>query len=327
MAFPLTIIRGPAWVLFGAVNIYTKGDITLQIDLPLFTVDTSEYGPVDERVIDRLCKISFVPAGEWALDIPILWPYAVAQSSLPVGSSLCGVNQTLTINAMSGGAPKSWAFGNVYISKQPDLYCTASKTAIGSVEFTGIGISADAWSVSNSVFNATGAATADPETFVDAHIITEGWSGQYTALGGATTPIDTDDDGFTVTSDVKIKQEKTNNLGTVDATFGGMKAHCSFTPAAMSDSALAGLFTGLAQGSGAVRGASLNAYSIATGQSATGTLVLTSAVTGKTITLNGCAPHAMGVNWGAEKWRAGKIDFVTTKIFTAGVPAATFALT
>ncbi len=54
-------------------------------------------------------------------------------------------------------------------------------------------------------------------------------------------------------------------------------------------------------------------------------MVLTSAITGKTITLENCEPYTGGYDFGGNKLGNGEIAFLNTTTFTTGAPNALIA--
>ncbi len=328
---PVNIPRGPAWISWNGLKIYTKDVIAVEVDSSPIEIETSAYGPVDQRFNDRVIKISFVPVGQWGTTYygaagATLWPYTCG--SVAVGTSLstqnAGSSYPMVINSLSGSAPLKITLPNAFITKEPSIMLTPSKTQIGACEFTALGTIATAWSGAGSLF-AEGSATVDPATFSDSTVPTQAWTGSFSNSVTNFSVMDTTDDGFSISTELKIAYIKTNVLGTVDATFGGAKVTASFTPVGQTEADYLNWATGWLQGAGAVRGASLNAFSATGSGNSPGTFVLTGSG-GNSVTINGAAPTKFGLHWGSTDIRNAPIGFVSTRNFAAGVPAVMMVL-
>jgi hypothetical protein len=69
------LIGGPCIITYRGATFRSKGDITLDLAIETFNVETSLLGKVDERQREHPIKLHFVPDGEWT-SLGILWPYA-----------------------------------------------------------------------------------------------------------------------------------------------------------------------------------------------------------------------------------------------------------
>lgn len=69
------LIGGPCIITHRGGTFRSKGDITLDLAIETFNVETSLLGKVDERFREHPIKIHFVPDGEWT-NLGVLWPYA-----------------------------------------------------------------------------------------------------------------------------------------------------------------------------------------------------------------------------------------------------------
>lgn len=105
------IIGGPALVTYKGESFYSKGDITLSINLEAFAIETAIHGTLEERQSNALATVSFVPAGEWEA-LEVLWPYQTpipGQSIVRVATldSVDDVTDVLTVTAhpYRDGAP------------------------------------------------------------------------------------------------------------------------------------------------------------------------------------------------------------------------------
>lgn len=69
------LIGGPCLITYRGGTFRSKGDITLDLAIETFNVDTSILAKVDERYREHPIKLHFVPDGEWT-NLSVLWPYA-----------------------------------------------------------------------------------------------------------------------------------------------------------------------------------------------------------------------------------------------------------
>ena len=68
------LISGPCLITYRGATFRSKGDVTLDLALETFVVDTGILGQVDERTREHPVRLHFVPDGEWA-NLAVLFPY------------------------------------------------------------------------------------------------------------------------------------------------------------------------------------------------------------------------------------------------------------
>lgn len=126
-----TIIREPGLVQFNSQYFYAKDGITVtQEDSPLI-ITAENFGEVDERVSDRMFRITFTPVGEWEA-LSTLFPYfATLHGAEVFGSS----DVPLTIWTEGG---RKYIFSAAAVTKMPTVKPTVGDTLLGEVEFTAI---------------------------------------------------------------------------------------------------------------------------------------------------------------------------------------------
>ena len=88
------LISGPCLMTYRGATFRSKGDVTLDLALETFVVETGILGQVDERTREHPVRLHFVPGGEWA-NLGVLFPY----QTTPFGDY---VTPQRTIFAISG---------------------------------------------------------------------------------------------------------------------------------------------------------------------------------------------------------------------------------
>jgi hypothetical protein len=302
-----SILRGPAIVTFNSQSFYSKSDITLELGVETFDIDASAFGKVDERVIERIARVRFTPAGEWEA-LTTLWPYGAAT----IGASVfTGTDRPLVIQTLDG---TTITFSAAAVTRMPNLRLSAKETMIGEVEFTCLGKDNEAWTVANNLVATSSAAFADTNFSIPA-ILTQ----PYTAAWGISSPWSSFQtfDGFTVNFDLSLSPLATDADGIVDMMFSRLGVSVQCQPLGITE---AQLITALGlQGAGNARGRSLSAGS--------NDLVLTGAVTSTAvITINSAQMKMGGMGFGPTTPRIAPVTFVATREFSVGAPVALFTL-
>lgn len=300
-----TILRGPAVITFGGATLYSKSDIELELAIDTFEVTTSIYGRVDERVTDRVTKITFTPDGQWE-SISVLWPYA----TMALGDSVfTGTDRPLVIKTKEG---KTLTFAAAALTKMPSLTLGATRTSMGALEFTCIGANNDDWTTASNLVAVASAAFSDA-TFDPSAIITEPMS----AAWGASSPWNAfkTSDGWTIDFDLRLSPVVVDDEGLVDMTFDSLVVTAKATPLGITE---ANVITALKlQGAGATRGRSL--------QTGASDLVLTGA-SGRVIYVRNAQLTKGPLKFGSGALRVGELTWQATRKFTAGVAAPLFQI-
>lgn len=300
-----TILRGPAIITYNGATFYSKGDITVELGLETFAVDTAAFGKVDERVTDRITKVRFTPDGQFE-GLGVLWPYG----SAAIGSSIFGATDVpLVIQTIADG--KAITFNAAALTKMPDLELGATKTMLGEVEFTCLGTNNEAWTATSNLVSIAANAFADT-SFSVAAILTQAYTG---AWGGASPwSAITTSDGWKVGFSLGLTSVTTDADGMVDMTLESLEVTASCTPLGITEANLVAALK--LQGSGATRGRSL-----ASGSS---DLVLTG--TGAVITLKGAQLKTGPMQFGRGALRVGELNWIATKTFSSGAPLPLFSV-
>lgn len=299
-----SIIRGPAIVTFNGATYYSKGDINLAVGLETFAVETALHGKVDERVIERVSKVTFTPDGQWE-SLGVTWPYG----AMNLGDSVFGATDLpLVIKTQAG---KTLTFACAAITKMPSIMLGATKTLLGDIEFTCLGTENEAWTETDNLV-AVGTAAFSDTTFSSSSIITQ----PYTGAWGGSAPWSSirTFDGWQVDFDLQLTPITTDGDGIVDMTFAGLAVNAKCSPLGVTE---ANVIDALRlQGAGNARGRSLNANS--------NDLVITG--TGVVVTVKAAQLKNGPLIFGAGARRVGELEWVATRQFTLGVASPLFTV-
>lgn len=312
MALDRTLLtRGPALVTYGGASLYANADILARFGPVWSPVNTSMYGQVDKIIKDRIYKLSLRLWGAWE-SLSVLFPsYALAPQA---GASIFGTAATpLVILARNGD---QITYKNAQITKLANLYLGVDSDLFAAdVEFTCI------------IGNSAGTTMFAPETAAAYYATAIGQSyadnafaktnfkrvrflGAWGALAGFTAIIP--QKGFQISWELDAKPLTCDGLGTVDFTIGAntLQGSCKCIPIQPTIAQL--------EAQVADQGVQL------------GTL-LSNNVADLTLTGNGGAPVIVlknagitehGYAFGIEPLRMGELTWMTTRGFSAGVPAA-----
>jgi hypothetical protein len=317
-----SVLRGPAVVQFKSQNFYTEGEITVTFGFETTPVETSVYGKVDERVLNRIVEISFTPVNLWGGGgggftdkVAVLWPYLTNYS---IGSTIFSGTQaaenTVTIWTTAG---KKYIFQSGAITKMPQLSLSSQKIMCGPVTITCIEELAtttnaiQAWSVDDSIIDdPSTAATFNLTDFDTTDVLFDTYSAAWGSVSGFTALTDTID-GFTIDFDISLEPQSCDNHGTYDFAIGSLDVSCSFTPLNITpDQVWAAMKM---QGTGAARGMSLN------GIQSNSTLTISGSASGRPKVL------VYGAQLKNSTWRfdrttpnMGPLDFVATRTYASG---------
>lgn len=291
-----TIITGPAVVTQNGVTYYTKGDIVVDIDLELFPIDSSLHGKIDQRVKERRVKVSFTPIGEWE-SLTAVWAWLASI----VGSSLfTGTDKPLVIKTLAGRVI-TWAASAV--KAMPVINLSSVQTIHGSMEFMCLGANSDVWTTSGNLWTDVSGAFSDT-SLSSAAIITQ----PYTCAWGA-APWDSfqTKTGVLIEPTITTYEVETDTDGVVDLKLDGLEVMATLTPVGMTETQMLNAMK--LQGSGNVRGRSMNANSA--------DLIISG--TGVTCTVKAAQMQSSKMNFGQGSPRIGETKFVATRTVTAGV--------
>lgn len=298
-----SVIRGPAIVIFGAVSIYTEGDIVVAPRLSSQGLSTSFFGSIDEIDLDAQVSVTFTPNGIWAYRTPLL-----VNASRAIGSDIFGTDATCVIHALNGDKLTLQAAA---VTQLPQLRFAAKQQLFGAVTITGIRKDSTPWSTTDSLMKAETAAFSDT-SFVSSAILSQA----YTAVWGVATPWSTisTEVGITVDFSMQLTPVEIDDVGTIGMTFGGISAVARFRPMNASAADMVAFLKMQAASTG--RGVRRSAFKA--------DLVISG--TGVAFTLKNCHPVEGPINFGAVAVRPGEVALATTRSFTTGAMDALFTM-
>ena len=303
-----TIVQGPAILQYDSQVFYFAGDIVATPTIETFTIPTSMYGDVDERIDNVIWEITGTPAGQWsAAHIAVLWPY----TNPTIGSSIFGATDKNVIIQSLGGQQMTFKAGAV--TGMPDIVLSAAKTPIGQLTMQCIGADNTAWS--DSAKRAAVAAVAFSDTSFDPASIK---TVPYSAAWGAVSPWDdiSTQDGWVISFEIGLTDVRTDTDGLVDRRIASVGVMAKCTPIGISETQLLALLK--IQDTGIARGVSLSGNS--------NDLVIDGGTGNPKVTVNQASPKEGPFNWGQDSVRTGEIGFIATQEFTAGARQALFAV-
>jgi hypothetical protein len=310
------IIRGPAVVTHGSTQLFSQGDVTVNIAPETFEVQSSLGAYSETREKDRIATITFTPVGEFESAIlSALYPY----SATAVGGKLFpAVAVPLTIQSTDG---KLYTFVCSAVTKMPDLICSPTKTMFGPVTFTALGLitaigTAEAWSTANSFLDITASAwnAATHASALDwAHVYTSPWSAEYGAAGVGSGGFAAmmSEDGWTCSFDMGTTLDECDRHGIINYQLNSMKATAKAKVIGPTE---AEVLTALRlSGAGAVRGQSER--SIANSR----ILKLTNAeLTGGSLKIYNAVLKSWNPVFSVTNSRHGEVEFQSTMNMTSG---------
>jgi hypothetical protein len=181
-----------------------------------FDKETDAYGIVSKSKTDFTIVVEFEPVGEIEA-LAVLFPHG----NTAMGASIYGNTDK---NLVIVSADKTYTILNAQITQMPTISCSATKTAFGSVQFTGLlKKNGDPQNIEDYYTTAGGASIGtgfDPLMIVTA---------PYTATLGALTPFFSQD-GFEISFDLSLNPVVVDGIGTVDMRMGNIGCNISCVP-------------------------------------------------------------------------------------------------
>lgn len=170
------ILQGPCQVQFAGSTFYSKGDVTVKLNVKEFNVVSDAIGLVDYRDDDVMADISFEPDGQVTTALlAVLFPFI--QSGIYPGTSVYGSTDRPLIVWCRDGSKHT--FLNAALTKQPTFMASAVKTAFGSCTFRALRSIATAWSGANSLVVITNASYPGDSDYNLSDIITTPFLAQW----------------------------------------------------------------------------------------------------------------------------------------------------
>jgi hypothetical protein len=211
-----TIVRGPCKVTYDSQTFYSKAGVVLTTTNSTFDKETDAYGIVSKSKTDFTIVVEFEPVGEIEA-LAVLFPHG----NTAMGASIYGsTDKSLVIVS----ADKTYTILNAQITQMPTISCSATKTAFGSVQFTGL-LKKD----------------GDPQNIEDYYTTTTGdsigtgfnpsliYTAPYTATLGALDPF-MSAEGFEISFDLSLNPVLVDGIGTVDMSMGNLGCNITCIP-------------------------------------------------------------------------------------------------
>lgn len=290
-----TIVRGPCKITYDGATFYSKGGVTFTATNSSFDKDTDAYGPVGKIKTDFQVVVEFEPVGEIEA-LTTLFPYA----STAMGASICGAtDKPLVIVSASA----TYTVLNAIVTQMPSLRLSATATAFGSVQFTGL--LKKAGDPSNlEHYYTIGAGASIGVAFDPAKII----CGPYLCVFDSQETYS--EAGFEVSFDLSMNPVIVDGFGTVDMSLTSLGANLSFIPTGISGGILDNYFDGISAGS------SLGPVAISITTSTLGGLGLV--FSGQIIDIQD--------RFSPTDNRTGTVNIAAFREFNTGVPEALFTI-
>ena len=211
-----TILRGPCKVTYDSQTFYSKAGVVLTTTNSTFDKETDAYGIVSKSKTDLTIVIEFEPVGEIEA-LAVLFPHG----NTAMGASIYGNTDK---NLVIVSAEKTYTILNAQITQMPTISCSATKTAFGSVQFTGLlKKDGDPQNIEDYYTTAGGASIGSgfsPQLI---------YTAPYTATLGAMTPFFSQD-GFEISFDLSLNPVVVDGIGTVDMSMGNLGCNISCIP-------------------------------------------------------------------------------------------------
>ena len=311
-----TIYAGPGKLVFGGAVFWPQqenGQLVYRIDQQKQDFANSMFGRVGSTLGGTIGKITVTPFDNWSA-IPVLYPQFLGVSSAGAGALQIGTRP----HNVNGGADvvgKIWnpsglliSVNRLAITRHPDMHLGVGKPLFGQVELTALPSIAIGLAVEtlNSFHAITENGAADPGiTFITADFVREAWTGVWgtaPGFGGDGGAAIQAEDEWTISCSAKYDemkvQEQTLAMKLSSVEFMAKVRPYGPTWTQINTQVMTGRKLGSRFGNPGTQGAQAN-------------LSLTSASSGKIITLENCDVQTEGFEFGGARLTTGEIGFVT----------------
>ncbi len=216
-----TIVRGPCKITYDGATFYSKGGVTLTVNQSSFDKQSDAYGLIGRGKTDMSVVVEFEPVGEIE-SLTVLFPYGATT----IGAGIYGAtDKSLVIVATDA----TYTVYNAAITQMPSIRCTATNTAFGSVQFTGLCLGGDqVGPVSSYVGISAGASIGT--AFNPALVIAGPYTGNINALGAFYSEA-----GFDISFDLSLTPIIVDGIGTVDMALANVGVSASFIPVGLAN--------------------------------------------------------------------------------------------
>ncbi|MEO0510547.1 MAG: hypothetical protein AAF065_11885 [Verrucomicrobiota bacterium] len=231
--------RGPCICTYKGQIFFSRGDVTINLDTPMFDKTSAGYGRHGQGLSDKRLTVELQPITFTSAEAAVLVPYA----SAGIGSSIFGAaDSPLVIIPLISDDDQILTIANAAVTTEPNLRFSSQRPLWDSnVTFTGIvgnnlvaALESSYYAFSTKTGGETPGSTWDPTK--DIYLPFAGTFGgtSYEAL-----------EGFGVTFNSSFSELKPDNNGTTDMFLQTHGAAMSFIPIGITEAqstALAGNF-------------------------------------------------------------------------------------
>jgi len=291
-------IKGPAIVVFNGHSWYTENDITVKPVIESWSVNTSIFGKVDERLKSKAFEISFTPVGACvAAYLTKSFPYTVDM----VGDSIYGAADVPLVIWTCAGIKHTYS--RAAITKMPSIHLGTQKSAFGAMSFRCLLATSTEFTAAGA-FNTLSTVVLADATFDETKLTTPNY---FAAFGESPYDVIDSVDGFDIDLGIELNDTKVDRYGLVDQRLKGLTVSAKFQPAGLTEAqylALIGdLTTAIKPGESLAKAGT--------------SLVITGASGGLKVTLPKCGVKSGAWAFGDAE-RCGELEFTNRVGFTGG---------
>ena len=211
-----TIVRGPCKITYDGATFYSKGGVTLTVNQSSFDKQSDAYGLIGRGKTDMSVVVEFEPVGEIE-SLTVLFPYGATT----IGTGIYGATDK---NLVIVATDATYTVFNAAVTQMPSIRCTATNTAFGSVQFTGlVATSGEAGDMGE--YLGVGAGASIGVAFSPSLVV----AGPYTGNLNGDGPFATES-GFDVSFDLSLTPIIVDGIGTVDMALANVGVSASFIP-------------------------------------------------------------------------------------------------
>ena len=293
-----TIVRGPCKITYDGATFYSKGGVTLTVNQSSFDKQSDAYGLIGRGKTDMSVVVEFEPVGEIE-SLTVLFPYGATT----IGAGIYGAtDKPLVIVATDA----TYTILNAAITQMPSIRCTATNTAFGSVQFTGLFANSGGNAGDIGDYLSVGAGGSIGTAFNPALVI----AGPYTGnLGGALEFYS--EAGFDVSFDLSLTPIIVDGIGTVDMALANVGVSTSFIATGV-DPEYADQYLSEIIGSELSTGIPFQ--------------IVTTSIGGLNLNLASAQIIDYQRRFSSTENRAGTVNLVANRTFTTGAPNALFTV-
>lgn len=292
-----TIVRGPCKITYDGATFYSKGGVTLTVNQSSFDKQSDAYGLIGRGKTDMSVVVEFEPVGEIE-SLTVLFPYGATT----IGAGIYGATDKPLIIVSTSA---TYTIINAAITQMPSIRCTATNTAFGSVQFTGIcGTLGEAGSIVEYLTVSAGGSIG---TAFNPNLVIAGpYTGNISAAGEFYTEA-----GFDVSFDLSLTPIIVDGIGTVDMALANVGVSSSFIPTGIDANYIDQFFSELI-------GAEI--------QTEIPFQIITTSIGGLNLNLASIQVIDYQRRFSPTENRAGTVNLVAKRTFTTGAPNALFTV-